>query len=528
MTTDDPTGAGPTGLPAPLSEINARGTPATPWVIDMTQQAHTVEKIGGTSMSRSNELIDTLFLNHPDNPYQRIFVVSAYGGITDLLLEHKKSGEPGVYARFSNASNDLGWSEALNQVMEAMCARHHEILEAPGDLREADDFVRERIEGARSCLIDLQRLCSYGHFRLSQHMGVIRELLSGLGESHSAFVTTQLLRRAGVNARFVDLGGWRDERVMTLEDRIEEGLSDVDLASELPIVTGYAQCSEGLMSLYDRGYSEVTFSRVAAQTGAREAIIHKEFHLSSADPALVGAENVQKLGHTNYDVADQLSNMGMEAIHPSAAKTLRQACIPLRVTNAFEPADPGTLIDETAADAPRVEIVTALDVFALEVFEQDMVGVKGYDAAILDALTRHRVFIVAKSSNANTITHYVDSSLKHVKRVETDLTEKYPTASVTARGLSVVAAIGRDLKGLNALSRGLQALDAAGIAPVAVQQGPRNVDIQFVLAREDADAAVKALHDVLIGEGGGAPATSPAPDTAPAAPTARLTARLVA
>ncbi|PLS22740.1 aspartate kinase [Neptunicoccus cionae] len=464
----------------------------------MIKHAHTVEKIGGTSMSRSAELLDTLFLNGGENPYNRIFVVSAYGGITNLLLEHKKTGEPGVYARFANDSSDLGWSDTLNRVMDAMNAAHRKVLSAAADIREADDFVRERIEGARSCLIDLQRLSSYGHFRLSRHMGITRELLSGLGESHSAFVTTLLLRRAGVNARFVDLGGWRDEREVTLEERIAEGMKDVDVSSELPIVTGYAQCSEGLMSLYDRGYSEVTFSRIAAQTGADEAIIHKEFHLSSADPNLVGLENVRKLGHTNYDVADQLSNMGMEAIHPSAAKTLRQSSIPLRVTNAFDPGDPGTLIDDSDAKTPQVEIVTALDVFALEVFEQDMVGVKGYDATILQALTRHKVSIVAKSSNANAITHYVDSSLKHVKRVESDLVAEYPTASITARSLSVVAAIGRDLGGLGALAKGLAALDEAGIIPIAVQQSPRNVDIQIVTMREDADAAVSVLHKCLI------------------------------
>ncbi len=466
----------------------------------MTKQIHTVEKIGGTSMIRSAELLQSLFLRGGADPYNRIFVVSAYAGITNMLLEHKKTRESGVYARFANASHDRGWSDALDDVMEAMNEAHRKVLDAPGDIRDADHFVRERVEGARSCLIDLQRLCSYGHFRLSQHLDIIRELLSGLGESHSAYVTTLMLRRAGLHARFVDLGGWRDEREVTLEQRIEEGMRDLDLSSEMPIVTGYAQCSEGLMSLYDRGYSEVTFSRIAAQTGAAEAIIHKEFHLSSADPKLVGAGNVRKLGHTNYDVADQLSNMGMEAIHPSAAKTLRQADISLRVTNAFEPADPGTLIDDTAATAPQVEIVTALDVFALEVFAHEMVGVKGYDATILQALTQHKVSIVAKSSNANTITHYVDASLKRVKRVERDLVAAYPAAQVTARSLSVVAAIGRDLKGLNALGRGLFALKDAGIAPVAVQQGPRNVDIQFVLTREDANEAVKVLHEALIGE----------------------------
>jgi len=464
----------------------------------MSKETHTVEKIGGTSMSRSAELLQPLLLNDGGDPYGRVFVVSAYGGITDMLLEHKKTGEQGVYAYFANAENAHGWSDALNRVAQAMNDAHRKVLSAPGDIQAADDFVRERIEGARSCLIDLQRLCSYGHFRLSQHMGIIREMLAGLGESHSAHVTTLLLRSAGVNARFVDLSGWRDDREVTLDERIEQAFHDVDCASELPIVTGYAQCSENLMSLYDRGYSEVTFSRLAARTGADEAIIHKEFHLSSADPKLVGLENVKKLGHTNYDVADQLSNMGMEAIHPSAAKTLRQAGIPLRVTNAFEPTDPGTLIDDAPARSRQVEIVTALDVFALEVFEQDMVGVKGYDATILQILTRHKVDIVAKTSNANSITHYVDASPKLLKRVENDLAAEYPTASVTVQGLSVVSAIGRDLSGLNALARGLAALERANVALVAVQQGPRNVDIQFVTTREDADTAVRALHDALI------------------------------
>ena len=124
------------------------------------------------------------------------------------------------------------------------------------------------------------------------------------------------------------------------------------------------------MREFDRGYSEVTFSRLAALTGAREAIIHKEFHLSSADPRLVGEDAVRKLGRTNYDVADQLSNMGMEAIHPKAAKTLRQSGVPLRVTNAFEPGDPGTLIDDQPATEPAAEIITGLDIIALELMPE--------------------------------------------------------------------------------------------------------------------------------------------------------------
>ncbi len=459
---------------------------------------HTVEKIGGTSMSRLDVLMDTLFLRGGTDPYGRIFVVSAFGGITDMLLEHKKTDKAGVYTMFARADSDHGWHEALDQASDAMAAHHHRLLSHDADRTRADEFLRERIEGARNCLIDLQRLCSYGHFRLSQHMLQIRELLSGLGESHSALVATLMLKRAGVNARLIDLSGWRDEAELSLEQRITGAMRGIDPASELPIVTGYAQCSEGLMREYDRGYSEVTFSCLAALTGAREAIIHKEFHLSSADPKLVGQDMVQKLGRTNYDVADQLSNMGMEAIHPSAAKTLRRAEVPLRVTNAFEPEDPGTLIDDRPADRPAVEIVTGIDVIALEVFEQDMVGVKGYDAAILDVLTRHNVRIVSKVSNANTITHYLDASLKVMRRVEKDLGNLYPQATISSRKLAIASVIGRDLNGLAVLTRGLQALSDNGLASVGASQGPRNVDTQFLLEREDLAPAIKALHGAFF------------------------------
>ena len=390
-------------------------------------------------MSRLAELRDTLFIGDraTSEVYNRVFVVSAFAGITNLLLEHKKSGEPGVYALFANDDSNHKWQDALDRVSEAMKAAQSEILTHKGDIQQADLFVDERILGARNCLIDLQRLCSYGHFRLPEHMGHIRELLSGLGEAHSAFVTTLMLQRAGVEARFVDLSGWRDEGDVCLKKRITSAFDGIDPATEMPIVTGYAQCVEGLMNEFDRGYSEVTFSHLAALTGAREAIIHKEFHLSSADPKLVGEGAVRKLGRTNYDVADQLSNMGMEAIHPKAAKTLRQAGVPLRVTNAFDPGDPGTLIDDQPADTAAAEIVTGLDIVTLEVFEQDMVGVKGYDAGILEILKRHNVRIVSKTSNANTITHYLDASLKTMRRVERDIAKLFPAAEITSRRLAV-------------------------------------------------------------------------------------------
>lgn len=467
---------------------------------------HTVEKIGGTCMSRSRELLETLYIRPEKSGdcYGRIFVVSAFAGITNMLLEHKKTGKPGVYAQFSDDDSGAGWLEALKDTARAMCEIHGEILDQSADRERADAFVRDRIEGTRACMIDLQRLGSYGHFRIDQQMHMLRELLSGMGEAHSAFVTALLLRRNGVNARFVDLSGWRDESNPSLSERLQQALAGIDLTAELPVVTGYAHCAEGLMREYDRGYSEVVFAHLAALTGAREAIIHKEFHLSSADPKIVGLENTVKIGRTSYDVADQLSNMGMEAIHPNAARVLRRADVPLRIKHAFEPEDAGTLIGPSGGTPGRVEMVTGLPMHAFVVHEPDMVGVKGYDICILEALARHGLWIVSKQSNANTITHYLSGSLKAIRRTEQEILREYPNAEITARAVSMVSVIGSDLSDMAVLARGLAALEKGGIRALAAQQGLRRVDVQFLVPREMMETAIKLLHEALVATGSAA------------------------
>ncbi|MGD2131464.1 MAG: aspartate kinase [Maricaulaceae bacterium] len=473
-----------------------------------TPRTHTVEKIGGTSIANTPVVLDNVLVGERTGAdlYNRIFVVSAYAGVTDQLLEHKKSGEPGVYGLFAGAQNKWAWSDAMTSVAEYMTAKNAEVFGDHPDREVADSFVRERIEGARNCLIDLHRLCSYGQFRLDEHLATVREMLAALGEAHSAHNTALLLRQRDINAAFLDLTGWRDERKLTLDERIAEAVAPLDLASCLPIATGYANCTEGMISAFGRGYTEVTFSRLATVTGAREAVIHKEFHLSSADPKLVGADKVRKIGQTSYDVADQLSNMGMEAVHPKAAKGLRQAGIPLRVKNTFDPTDEGTAIDaDFAPDAPHAEIVTGLpSVYVLEVFEQDMLGVKGYDLEILKALARHDIRIVSKSSNANTITHYVDASRQVLERVVADLESVFDSAEIGVSKAALVSVIGADLDVPGLTARAATALFEAGVTVCGVHKITRNVDLQIIVEEGEYAAAVKALHAALVEHDGAA------------------------
>ena len=147
---------------------------------------HTVEKIGGTSMSRFGELMKNILIGDRkgDELYNRIFVVSAYGGVTNLLLEDKKTAAPGIYAAFAAGDNRL-WQEKFESTRRRLLELNRSFADLGLDVGKADAFVNDRMEGVKSCLLHLVQLRSFGHFRKEDYLPPTRELLSSVGEAHS-------------------------------------------------------------------------------------------------------------------------------------------------------------------------------------------------------------------------------------------------------------------------------------------------------------------------------------------------------
>lgn len=462
---------------------------------------HTVEKIGGTSMTRFGELLDNLFIGKRTGEalYNRIFVVSAYGGITDMLLENKKTSAPGIYGSFA-AGDNHGWQDKLESTRKRMLELNHSFAEIGLDLQKSDDFVNERMDGIKSCLLHLMQLRTFGHFQPHNYLMATRELLSSVGEAHSAYNSALILQHHGINACFVDLSGWKDQETGTMEETIAHHMRGLDFSSCMPIVTGYAKCAEGVMALFDRGYSEITFSKLAVVTRASEGVIHKEYHLSTGDPKLIGIDKVRPIGHTNFDIADQLADMAMEAIHPKASKAMELHGISLRVDNAFDPGNPGTLIcGNYVSPIPRVDMICGRkDIQAIEIFDPEMVGASGYDYRILESFAKYEVSYIAKNTNANTITHYVSERSEGLNECITALQQALPTAKITTRPVAIIAVIGSNMKLPGFLSRAASALAAAKINILALDQCMRQVNMQFIIDREDFQTAQKALHCELV------------------------------
>lgn len=430
---------------------------------------------------------------HPDELYNRIFVVSAYNNVTNWLLEHKKTGEPGIYNKFLNGED---YSSALDAFCQRLLLINDGFADIGLDLKEARDFIRFRIDQAKTILYSLGKVLASGYVNRTDIHLAAREILSSIGEAHSGWNSANILNHNGINARFVDLCGFNDNEPLTIDQRIHKEFSGIEFDKVLCIATGYTKGVEGIMRAFDRGYSEVTFSKIAVEVKADEAVIHKEFHLSSADPKIVGVEHSVPVGHTNYIIADQLADIGMEAIHPKAAKPLELAGINIRIKNTFEPEHPGTLISrEYISPEPRVEIVSgSRKVIAIEVHDPMMVGEVGYDSRVMQYFQKYNVSYILKSTNANSITMVVWDNEKSKELIAVLKDAFYQVRALPA---AIVCTMGTNIAMPGFLYKAAKALSERGINIESFAQSLMQVNMQFVIRRENYEDAVIALNEEL-------------------------------
>ena len=196
---------------------------------------HTVEKIGGTSMSRFGEVMNNVIIGKrsASELYNRIFVVSAYSGITNLLLEDKKNGAPGVYGHI--AAGSAHWTDAMDKVRAKMLEYNRSFADIGLNVEEADKFINDRLDGIKACLENIVNLRTFGHFHPSDYLPATREFLAAIGEAHSAYNSVMILKANGINARFVDLSGWKSTKSQTLDQAIQSAFDGIDFSVEMPI-----------------------------------------------------------------------------------------------------------------------------------------------------------------------------------------------------------------------------------------------------------------------------------------------------
>ena len=447
-------------------------------------------------MSRFGEVLNNVVLKNKNDIYNRIYVVSAYSGVTNELLEHKKTGQPGIYQSFEQNAE---YEPAMISLQDRLCELNRGFAGIGLDVATADRFICERISFAVNILKSMDNVISSGYVNRTEVLLAARELLASIGEMHSAFNSANILQNLGYDATYVDLSGWQDRKERTIDARIKHTFATLNPAKTVCFATGYTKGTEGIMREFDRGYSEVTFSKIAVLLNAAEAVIHKEYHLCSGDPVIIGEGKVHPVCNTNFDVADQLADVGMEAIHPKASKPLETAGISIRVMNAFDPSHSGTLITKGyICPHSKTEVITGSNaVTCLEIHDTRMVGEVGFDMKIMKILQDHNISYINKATNANTIDVLIYERDCTPQMVD-EMRQRFEL--VTTQNVAIVCAIGSNIAKPGMLAKAARALAEARINILTVSQTSRQTNMQFTILRDHFVQAQRALHRVLCEE----------------------------
>ena len=441
-------------------------------------------------MSKMDAVLSNIVFFDPGKLKNRVFVVSAYAGITNKLLENRKSGDPGIYTAFCQG-------KPVGELLSGLKSKLSEINKSYQDLgldcKAADAFIFSRIDLVDHYLQSLSAVLASGYVPAENIFSAAREMLASIGEAHAAFNMNNMIQNKGSKSTFADLSGFDDSQPWSIDERIENIFKDIDLSEGFVVATGYCKGTEGIMREFDRGYSEVTFSKIAVVLKANEAIIHKEYHLSSADPEIVGEQNCQPVIRLNFDIADQLADIGMQAIHPKASKPLELAGIDLRIKNTFQPEHPGTLISvNVKPEEGKVDLISGTDkVLIFEIVDPLMVGAVGFDERIMGILNHHGVSYILKTTSANSISMVVfrkDATEQFIQQLKKEFME------VRIQDCALICVLGMSLKKTGILANASRVLAEKNIGILSIGMAYSQVNLQLVVSIEDYSRSVQALH----------------------------------
>ena len=449
-----------------------------------------VLKFGGTSVGSVDSIhqIQHIISQQTDDC---IVVVSALGGVTDLLLKA--------------AHMALDTNEEYMAIYQQIRQRHIDMVNTLIDNTTVRQMLLHELEGIldelRSILFGVHLVCdlspkteaaivSYGE-RMSSR--IITAALPGAVRKNSLqFIRTE--HKQGQILLNTDL----------TERLIHEAFSPMPHLSVCPGFISKDSKTEEITNL-GRGGSDYTASILAATLNAEVLEIWTDVNgFMTADPRLIpDAYTIQSL---SYVEATELCNFGAKVVYPPTIYPVCAKNIPIRILNTFCPDNTGTIIQSGIAhDAHYVCGLSSIrDVAMITVSGLSMVGVIGVNQRIFGALANAgvSVFLVSQASSENSTTLGVqekdcDIAVEALTREfaeEIKVGSMYPM--LVQQGLAAVSIVGEKMKNMPGIAGKLfGTLGRNGISVIAFAQGAKETNISFVVPQQQLAKTMNVLHD---------------------------------
>lgn len=447
-------------------------------------------KFGGTSVGTAASLANVKKIVET-TPGKKVIVVSALGGVTDLLLSTAALAK----------NDDVAYLEQYARIVD----RHQKVIDGivPSNKREQ---VGQQI---RMMLEELSNIYK-GVMLLHDLSPRAQKMIVSYGERMSSVIVASIIEDAVLfeSRKFIRTKkGPHSEEILDTEltnELIKKEFTDREWKTA--ICGGFlATDSEGEISNLGRGGSDYTASIIAAALDAEILEIWTDVDgFMTADPRVIPhAYVIERLTFTE---AMELCNFGAKVIYPPTIYPVYHKNIPIRVKNTFNPESPGTLISNESAPSDKVikGISSINDTALVTISSLCMVGVIGVNSRIFDALTDKgvSVFLVSQAASENNTTIAVrnadvDLAVETLKKeFAVELADGMFNDVSAERNMATVAVVGENMKHCTGIAGKLfNTVGRNGIDVIACAQGAAQTNISFVIDKRSLTKALNVIHD---------------------------------
>ena len=383
-----------------------------------------VLKFGGSSVANAVNIRKVVSIVRNNNDRQ-IVVVSALGGVTDLLIKAGTLAE----------KSDESYKETLQQLEDKHLDAARALLPVTHQ-SSCLSMIKQHFN-------ELDEICS-SVFYLKELSLRTKDRIISFGELLSSRIISAYLTAEGVAHE------WLDSRKM-IRTNNNFGFAAVQFSITNDIIAYHIQTStqnlflapgfiasddQGNSTTLGRGGSDYTAAIYAAAVNADSLEIWTDVTgMMTADPRWV--PNAKTIPSTSYREAMELSHFGAKVIYPPTIQPVMQKNIPTWVKNTFAPYEAGTVIQaQGSQDGEIITGISSINAVALLSLEgSGMVGIPGFSKRLFEALANEKinVILITQSSSEHSICVAVNDADAEKARTAVDNNALYSLASDFSR-----------------------------------------------------------------------------------------------
>ncbi len=434
-----------------------------------------VAKFGGSSV-KTAENIKKVANIIEKNPSIKVVVVSAVGGITDLLVEFTKSD-----------------FQKQKQIAQEILKIHLDIIQ------ELSLPLQEKIED------EINRLFKTNVFNAQSLDHIV-----SLGEDLSSIIIANYFNFKNIKTLHVD-----SRSLIVTDDNYGNATPQIDLIREksfpntLFVTQGFVGADENKnTTVLGRGGSDYSAALIAEAINADEVLIYTDVAgVYTSDPRYI--QNTKPIDEISFQEIAEMANFGAKVLHPTTLEPCIRKNINIRILSTFEPEKKGTLIQTSKINpitnhASIRAITVRSNQFLVTIKSLKMINAYGFLANIFTILSDNKISIdlitTSEASVSLTIDNNMTSCVSNPFKENNELLQKLKQfAEISIEDdLTLISVVGNGLTIPGTIQKILKVIESYKIRLICY--GASNSSIGILVQKDKAYEMANLLHQHLLGE----------------------------